>query len=61
MSVKNMKDSLKRSEELLEINDRVPGLIDEKLYMDFVNLSEEEQKQILSILKFVDPSNLRKL
>lgn len=58
---KNMKDSLKRSEELLEINDRVPGLIDEKLYMDFVNLSEEEQKQILSILKFVDPSNLRKL
>lgn len=61
MSVKNMKDSLKRSEELLEVNDRVPGLIDEKLYMDFVNLSEEEQKQILSILKFVDPSNLRKL
>ena len=56
-----MKDSLKRSEELLEVNDRVPGLIDEKLYMDFVNLSEEEQKQILSILKFVDPSNLRKL
>ena len=61
MSVKNMKDSLKRSEELLEVNDRVPGLIDEKLYMDFVNLSEEEQKQILSILKFVDPSNLKKL
>ena len=61
MSVKNMKDSLKRSEELLEVNDRVPGLIDEKLYMDFVNLSEEEQKQILSILKFVDPSNLRRL
>ena len=61
MSVKNLKDSLKRSEELLEVNDRVPGLIDEKLYMDFVNLSEEEQKQILSILKFVDPSNLRKL
>ena len=61
MSVKNMKDSLKRSEELLEVNDRVPGLIDEKLYMDFVNLSEEEQKQILSILKFVDPSNLMKL
>lgn len=61
MMDKNMKDSLKRSEELLEINDRVPGLIDEKLYMDFVNLSEEEQKQILSILKFVDPSNLRKL
>lgn len=58
---KSMKDSLKRSEELLEINDRVPGLIDEKLYMDFVNLSEEEQKQILSILKFVDPSNLRRL
>ena len=61
MSVKNMKDSLKRSEELLEVNDRVPGLIDEKLYMDFVNLSEEEQKQILSILRFVDPSNLSKL
>lgn len=61
MSVKNMKDSLKRSEELLEVNDRVPGLIDEKLYMDFVNLSEEEQKQILNILRFVDPSNLSKL
>jgi hypothetical protein len=61
MSVKNMKDSLKRSEELLEVNDRVPGLIDEKLYMDFVNLSEEEQKQILNILRFVDPSNLRRL
>lgn len=61
MMDKNMKDSLKRSEELLEINDRVPGLIDEKLYMDFVNLSEEEQKQILNILRFVDPSNLSKL
>ena len=61
MSIQKDVDNIfKLSQELLEINKEAGNsIIDEELFMDFFKLTSPEQKQVLTLMKYIDPNKKR--
>ncbi len=57
---KDVDNIFKLSQELLEINKEAGNpIIDEELFMDFFKLTSPEQKQVLTLMKYIDPNKKR--
>ena len=57
---KDVDNIFKLSQELLEINKEAGNpIIDEELFIDLCKLTSPEKKQVLTLMKYIDPNKKR--